>query len=383
MQKGLSAFAERARIEVRYGCRWTGTRRDGEEFVLETTDGEYRCRAAIFAIGMAEPWRPDIPGLEAVPHYAEVSEARAYAGRDVFIVGKRTSAVEMADAMLPWARRIFLASPRPATFTVQTHGTTGVRARYVLPYEDALFGGGVFLFNTSIDRVARAGDRWRVHTSLEDHPVFDVDHVLAATGWTTPLGDLPKLGVATFSQGRLIRMTPWWESASVPGLYFAGTVSQGALGLRKHGVGSNSPPVAGFRHNARVLAAHLARTMLGADTRRPIADRSEVVPLLLSEATLSPALWNQQSYLARVVTLDADRGAFDEGIEPLAHFVDAAGPNAVAVVLETDDRGDHHPALYVRRDGHVSEHVLPGHSFHDFRTAEHARALESLLGGLL
>ena len=46
----LEAFAERTGVRVRYGCRWTATRReptaDGDTFVLETTDGEYRTRVA-------------------------------------------------------------------------------------------------------------------------------------------------------------------------------------------------------------------------------------------------------------------------------------------------------------------------------------------------
>ena len=30
MQRNLEAFAERTGVAVRYGCRWTGTRRDGD-----------------------------------------------------------------------------------------------------------------------------------------------------------------------------------------------------------------------------------------------------------------------------------------------------------------------------------------------------------------
>ena len=46
---------------------------DGDRFVLETPDGEYRCRAAVFAIGMTEPWIPTIPGLEVGHHYVHLS----------------------------------------------------------------------------------------------------------------------------------------------------------------------------------------------------------------------------------------------------------------------------------------------------------------------
>jgi hypothetical protein len=107
------------------------------------------------------------------------------------------------------------------------------------------------------------------------------------------------------------------------------------------------------------------------------------VDLLLEEATEAPELWNQQSYLARVLTLQADGVIVDDGFVPLAHFVDAVGPDAVAVTVETDDTGDIHPAVYVRRDGRVSEHTLASDPLLEFRTAEHRGQLTSLLGGLL
>ena len=61
MEAGLRAFAERAGVRVRYGCPWESTRREGDRFVLGTPDGEYRCRAAVFAVGMTEPWVPAVP----------------------------------------------------------------------------------------------------------------------------------------------------------------------------------------------------------------------------------------------------------------------------------------------------------------------------------
>ena len=37
----------------------------------------------------------------------------------------------------------------------------------------------------------------------------------------------------------------------------------------------------------------------------------------------------------------------------LADFVDSDGPDGVAITVETDDTGDIHPAVYVRRHGRV------------------------------
>jgi hypothetical protein len=209
--------------------------------------------------------------------------------------------------------------------------------------------------------------------------VFHVDRVIAATGFGTPLRDLPDLGVATFYQNRLPAQTPYWESATVPGIFFAGSITQGSIGLKKYGRASGSASVHGFRYNARVLAEHLARREFGVSVERPRLQESEVVPLLLAEMTRGPELWHQQAYLAHVVTFDPADGILDEGIQPLAHFVDVGGPDAVAVTVETDDHNEIHPAVYRRRGGSIEEQRLEGNLLHDFETAEHRAQLRGLL----
>jgi thioredoxin reductase len=386
MEKGLVTFAERAGIRARYGCRWETTRRDDDGFVVETSDGEYRCRALVVAVGMTEPWKPDIPGLDGAPHYVETEEAKAYAGQRVFIIGKRNSGFELADGLLPWARQLILASPRPARLSVVTHSTAGARARYLQPYEDFILAGGTFVVDAAIERVERAAAGWRVFAKGTTRPgdlVFDVDRVIAATGFSTPLRDLPDLGVATFYQGRLPAQTPFFESASVPGIFFAGSITQGSIGLKKYGRPSSSAAVHGFRYNARVLAQHVGETLIGRVPERRSLSPDEVVPLLLAEATRAPELWHQASYLCRVVSFDRDRGIADEGIQPLAHFVDSAGPDAVAIAVETDAENDTHPAVYVRREGRVDEHLLPSDALYEYEGADHRSQLAAVLHGWL
>jgi thioredoxin reductase len=386
MQRGLEAFAERGGVRVRYGCRWEGTRRDGEGFAVATSDGEYTCQVLVVAVGMTEPWKPDIPGLDLVPHYVETEEPETYADRRVFVIGKRNSGFEIADGLLPWARQIVLGSPRPAKLSIIVASVAAARARYMQPFEDHTLGGGTFVIDAAIERVERTGDRYRVFckgTTVPGDLVFDVDRVIAATGFGTPLLDLAELGVATFYQGRLPAQTPWWESASVPGVFFAGSITQGSIGLKKYGRASGSAAVHGFRYNARVLARHLARSRFGFEPEARTLAADDVVPTLLAELTRGPELWHQQSYLARVVSFDPAQGIVDEGIEPLAHFVDTSGPDAVAVTVETDERNDIHPAVYCRRGGSVDEHVLDSNLLHDFETAEHRKQLAGLVEGYL
>jgi thioredoxin reductase len=381
MQMGLTAFAERSQIQVRYGCVWESTSHENGLFKLGTSDGEYTCGNVVFAIGTTSPWKPRIPGLEEVPHYADARPLDAYRNKQVFVIGKRNSGFEVADALLPIARRIFLASPTRAKISVVEHAAIGARARYLQPYEDHVFGGGNVLLDVAIDRVERLASGYRVSATETSRPrkmVLEVDDVVAATGFTTPLQDLPKLGVAIFNEGKLPALTPFWESVSVPGLYFAGSTTQAAAGLNKYGIPANSAAVQGFRYNARVLAEHIAQERFGIRKPRARIDTAALVPYLLAEATRAPELWNQRSYLARVVGL-GDGDVTDEGIMPLAHFVDSAGPDAVAVAVETDSTGDIHPAIYLKRSGRVQEHLLPSHPLHSFETIDHQTQLEALL----
>jgi thioredoxin reductase len=385
MELSLRMFAERSGLKVRYGCTWESTRKDGGEFVLVTSDGEYRAPVVVFAVGIAEPWKPAVLDVPGVQQYGELRPPESYAGRRIFIVGKQNSGFEIASGLLPWARQIVLGSPSPTRLSVDTRTLVGVRARYVQPYEDWALAGGVVILDASIERVERTDHGYTVRTQSVAGRVmlFEVDDVIAATGFVAPLRDLPQLGVATFGQSHIPTQTHFWESATLPGLYFAGTIMQGAHGLRKHGIPSNSGAVHGYRYNARVLARHLAEVHFGRAVQRAALAPDQVVNFLLSEASRGPELWHQRSYLARVVAIDPDGQVTDEGIQPLAHFVDEWPGDAVAVTLESNGKDDPYPAVYVRSNGTLKEHLLPPDPLLDFTGPEYVAQLSADLKPML
>ena len=379
MEAALAEFAERGAIRVRYGCEWEATARDGDGIVLTTSDGEYRCRVAVFALGTTEPWRPSLPGLEDAPHYVDTHSPERYAGKRVLIVGKRNSGFEIAHGLLPWARQITLVSPRPVETAVLA--LSPLRVRYLQPYEEHVRGGaGTFVLDAALERIERSGGVYRMYAGGTTRPgklELEADELVLATGFRTPLRDLPQVGVATVNDGRLPAQTPYWESVSAPGIYFAGNATQASPGLRKYGASSNSSSVNGFRYNARVLARRIAERHFGVAPERPRLERADVVPFLLGELSRAPELWIQKGYLARVVSLDGE--ARDEGIVPLEDFVDSGGPDAAAVAIELDAQATIVPVAYVRRGGRISEHVLPPHPLYAFESDEHRRELEALL----
>ena len=368
MEQNLGLFAERAGIAIRYGCRWTATRRideaEGGGFVVETTDGEYRAPVLVVAVGVAEPYSPPGIGMELTHHYAEVRPAESYAGHRVLMLGKQNSGFELANGLLPWACSIALVSPSPAKFSVQTNSLAGVRARYVQPYEDFVLGGGVAVLNAALDRIERTegGDgSLTVHLRRTDNGnelAIEVDDVISATGFVSPLLDLPDIGCSISGRSRLPVISSWWESTTLPGVFFAGTIGQAAKGLVKHGVPANSGAVHGARYNSQVLARYMAETRFGKSMERPSVALADIVGVIASELADAPELWHQRAYLARVFTVDPSSGLVDDGVQPLTHFLDDGGPNAVGVTLEVDGTGAIFPVLYTRIAGDIRERAM-------------------------
>jgi thioredoxin reductase len=384
MEASLREFVGRTGVTVRYGCTLERVRREDGGLVLETSDGEYRCRAAVFALGVTEKWMPPIRGAELARHYVETGRPSDYDGKRVVIVGKRNSGFEIAQGLLPWAKELTLISPRPVQTAVLA--LSALRVRYLQPYDEYVRGGfGTAVVDGAIERIERVDGGFRVHADGTTWPgrlAFDADEVIIATGFRTPLEPLAELDVATVADGRIPAQTPFWESVSAPGIYFAGNATQGSPGMEKHGAAASSTSVNGFRYNARVLVRHLAETRFGVEPRRPELAAGEVVDFFLRELATAPELWIQKGYLARAVSLDGSDGIRDEGIVPLAHFVDEAGPTAAAASVEVDGEGRIVPVLYVRRGTRVDEHVLAPHPLHAFAGDDYRRELELRLAPL-
>ena len=385
MEAGLRAFAERAGVAARYGCRWEGTRYEDDGIVVVTTDGEYRARALVVATGMTEPWVPPVPGLELDMHYANTSaEAAPHRDRRVLIVGKRNSAFEVGEALLRQGlRELTLVSPRPPD--LGRLARSPLRPWYLTPYDEHVRGApGRYVLDASVERVERVDGGYRVHALDITRPeplLLDADVVIAATGFRAPLADLPALGLETVADGRLPALTVYWESVSLPGIFFAGNVTQAAQGLRKHGVASLSSMVCGFRYNARLLARRIAESLFAVPLQPGRLEPAAVVPLLLAELTRGPELAMQKGYLARVLTVD-EGGVHDDGVQPLEVFVDGTH-DGVAATLEFDESEQIRPALYVRSRGRLREIVLAGHPLRRFDAPEYGAELREALRPLL
>ncbi len=307
----LEAFVRQHDIAIHYGFSVESVTREspGGRFIVTSSRGEQRsCDRLVVATGVPRGWRPEFPGVEHCEHYTSVSvHPKSFTNQRVLIVGKGNSAFETADALVPTAASIHLASPNPLKMAWRTHFVGHLRAvnnnvldTYQLKSQNALLDADVV-------KVVKRGKEYDV-TFAYAHAGGEVetltyDRVILCTGFRfdASIFDEPCKPSLT-DCGRLPQMTSEWESVNVPDLFFAGTLMQFRDYKRYM-----SSFIHGFRYNIRALTRMLEERYH--DSPWP----SRAVPLtanaltdaLLDRMNRSSALWQQPGFLADVVRLDA------------------------------------------------------------------------------
>ncbi len=307
----LDAFVRFHEIEVEYGFDVQRVSRESPRgrFIVTSTDGRQRsCDRLVVATGVSKGWTPDFQGVELCEHYTDVSvHPQSFANQRVLIVGKGNSAFETADALIPTAASIHLASPTPLRMAWQTHFVGNLRAvnnnlldTYQLKSQNAIL-------DAEVQQIARRGKEFDVTFSYA-HAAGEVetltyDRVILCTGFRfdASIFDVDCKPELTDCQ-RLPKMTSEWESPNVPDLFFAGTLMQ----YRDYKQYMSSF-IHGFRYNIRALSRILEDRYHETPwpTRAVDLSSPEIAQALLARMNVSSALWQQPGFLADLVQLDS------------------------------------------------------------------------------
>ena len=218
------------------------------------TGSVFSCRRLIVATGAGKPYVPEIPGIDQAETYADVSiDPEDFVNQRVLILGKGNSALETADNLIPTAALIHVASPHPLKLAWKTplrRPPAGGEQRLPrhLPAQPAERRARL---RRRADRAARRPARGlgAPHPRPRRGRGADLRPGDRCTGFRFDDSIFaaecrPEL----VHNRRFPAQTPEWESVNVPGLYFAGTLTQ-ANDFRKHA----SAFIHGFRYNARAL----------------------------------------------------------------------------------------------------------------------------------
>lgn len=252
----------------------------------------------VWAAGLQTTVRSESPGIQAaldarwpgVYSYSTApTDMAAYANKTVLVVGRGNAAFELANSMLEVAARVHVVGrhPRRVRLALETHYPGDVRllhARlletYLLKSLDGMLevdlpnmtiertASGRFIFLPHDRQASSAGasvsgsvnpfgcrrDAWGRDTNQACSTfTFEYDAVISCAGWkldTSPFDASVRPELT--GTGKHPATTPLFESADVPGLYFAGTLMHGRDSKR-----SSGGFIHGFRYLVRALHRHL------------------------------------------------------------------------------------------------------------------------------
>jgi thioredoxin reductase len=323
MVRYLADFAAKTGVRVKYDARVSRVSRTGDGFAVTTRQGEtFQARRLIVATGVSKPYEPDIPGFELAEGYDRMSvDPRDFLDQRVLIIGKGNSAFETADNLMETTTLIHLAGPSSIRMAWRTHFVGHLRAvnnnfldTYQLKSANAVLDG-------TVRRIERDGAGFKVTFSFSraDEVVKELsyDRVLACTGFAFD----PSIFDGTcrpelVHRDRFPAQTAEWESVNVPGLYFAGTLSQ-ERDFKK----STSGFIHGFRYAVRALHKILERRY--GDTPWP-AEKLDGTPESMTDAIISrvnrsSALWQLFGVLGDVVTVAGPEARYHDEV-PVEYF---------------------------------------------------------------
>jgi thioredoxin reductase len=335
MPEYLTDFAGKTGVRLRTGARVDQVSKVDGRFVVRAGDESWEARRLIVATGVSRTYRPEIEGIELTEGYDTMSvDPRDFLDQRVLILGKGNSAFETADNLIETTAVVHVAGPSSVRLAWRTHFVGHLRAvnnNFLDTYE---LKSGNAILDGSVRSIEREGDHLKVRFAFSraDELVKELhyDRVLLCTGFAFDASIFdescrPELTI----RDRFPAQTPAWESVNVPGLYFAGTITQ-VRDFKK----STSGFIHGFRYGTRAL--HKILEQRYADTPWPSRATPEITGAIIERVNRTSALWQQFGFLADVVTVRGDETRYHEEV-PLDYFTEGGlggYDDAFAITLE-------------------------------------------------
>ncbi|WP_066372065.1 NAD(P)-binding domain-containing protein [Herbidospora mongoliensis] len=357
-------------LDVVYGARAETVTRISEGFTVTDGHGVVReARRLIVATGVSRENIPNIPGIEHAEQYGEVSvDPEDFIDRRVLIIGKGNSAFETADNLVATAAVVHVAGPHSIKMAWRTHYVGHLRAvnnnfldTYQLKSQNALLDGEI----RNIERRDDGTYRVTVAFIRADEVTKDIpyDRVIVCAGFRFDTGVFddtcrPDLHFS----GRFPELTPAYESVNVPGMYFAGTITQSRDFKR-----GTSGFIHGFRYGSRALHRILEERHHGTPwpAREIGADPKAMAQAVLDRVNRSSALWQQFGVIADVIALDGRGGARYLEERPIDLPIDADSHVTITLEYGPDhDKADPFDVTVGRIRQSDAERADEGHYLH-------------------
>jgi thioredoxin reductase len=289
-------------LNIRYGCRVNHV--SGAFDVACENGDNVSAKRVVVATGFGAMNVPIIPGIETTERYWDMSvNPDDFTDQRVFIIGKGNSAFETADNLTEHAAVIHVAGPRSINFAWRTHFIGHLRAvnnnfldTYQLKTQNMVLDGDIL-------RIERRPDDYLItfaYARRNKVVQLAYDRVITCTGFRMDSSIFADDCRPTLTiNDRFPALTAEWESVNVPGLYFAGTLTQ-SRDFKKH----TSAFIHGFRYGIRALVRMLDQKYHGIEWPHRTVPSDSVADAVLARINRTSALFQQFGFLCDVITPD-------------------------------------------------------------------------------
>jgi len=233
-------------------------------------------------------------------------DPESYANQRVLILGKGNSAFETANHLSSVARAIHLVSPNPLKLAWNTHFFGHLRAVNNDFLDTYILKGQNSVLNANVLSIRKVAGEYRVQVSFTraggQLAEFAYDRVLCCTGFRFDSSAFaPECTPELTPSGRLPAMTSAWESTNLPGLFYAGTITQ-SRDYQK----TMSSVLHGFRSNVQALFDILEEKYYHApipSTTLPLT-ASAIADRIIGRVSRNPGMMHQPGFLGDFISID-------------------------------------------------------------------------------
>ena len=307
----LADFAAHFNLKIKYGVKVIQVNKPDTFRIIDEQGNIYACKHLIVATGFAKPYIPDIPGLELIENYVDVSvNPEDFINQKVLIIGKGNSGFETADNLIETASVIHIISPNPLNLAWKTHYVGHLRAvnnnfldTYQLKSQNAVL-------DATIEEIQRKDGKYIVsvsythaHGEKED---LVYDRVIGCMGFRFDNEIFaedcrPELAI----NNRFPSQTSEWESTNIQDLYFAGVLMQ-MRDLKK----GTSGFIHGFRYNVKALYNIFEKKYHGQPLpcKQIEASADSLVNTIIERVNNTSALWQQFKFFGDAIVIANGRG---------------------------------------------------------------------------
>jgi len=309
----LCDYAKKYSLNIETNAEVTSIQKSDvdEYFYIELKSGKrFSSKYLIVATGLHTPWIPDIPGIDTVDTYCDMSmDFTQYNGKRVLVIGKGNSAFETSDALVEHASMIHMCSPNSLNFAWSSHYVGHLRAvnnnfldTYHLKSQNAVLDAEI----KSIEKLPAGGYAVIFEYQHAENEVEEIlyDVVIACTGFrfdTEMFVDQCKPNLCERNKFPMQKSN--WESTNVERMYFAGTLMQ-QRDYRKYMSGF----IHGFRYNVRTLINLLLEK--NDHQKYPSSTLSlcenQLSGWVIDRINNTSALWQQPGFLADAFLVQPD-----------------------------------------------------------------------------